>query len=47
MRGAFGDVQYSIDDGYLIIHTDGGDVMIGQEELQELRSVIDEVLEDE
>lgn len=47
MRGEFGDVSYSVDDGYLILHTDAGDVMIGPEELEELADVIKEVLEDE
>lgn len=45
MRGEFGDVSYSVDDGYLILHTDAGDVMIGQEELEELAEVIQELLD--
>lgn len=47
MCGEFGDVLYSVDDGYLILYIDVGDVMIGLEELEELVDVIKEVLEDE
>lgn len=47
MRGDFGDVSYTVDDGYLILHTDAGDVMIGIEELEELSNVIKEILDND
>lgn len=35
-----GDVEYSIEDGYLILHTPSGDVIIPPEDLEELVRII-------
>lgn len=45
MRGAFGDIEFSVEGDYLILHTDMGDVMIGPEELEMLHDVIEGMLE--
>tara|TARA_R110000851_G_scaffold200201_2_gene351337 strand:- start:125 stop:268 length:144 start_codon:yes stop_codon:yes gene_type:complete len=42
-----GDIGYSVEDGYLILHTHSGDVMIGPEDLEDLLPIIQELLENE
>lgn len=42
-----GDIEYAVDDGYLILYTQSGDIMIPKEDLEELVTVILEVLSDE
>ena len=41
-----GDISYSTDDGYLVLHTQSGDIMIPTEDLEELALVIGELLND-
>lgn len=47
MRGEFGDVSYSVDDGHLILHTYAGGVMICPEVIEELADVIQQEIEHE
>lgn len=47
MQTLSGDIEYSVDDNHLTLHTDMGDVMIGPEELEVLADVIREILENE
>jgi hypothetical protein len=46
MHGNSGDIEYSVEDGYLILHTDMGDVMVGPEDMEDLIEAMQEVLED-
>lgn len=46
MRGNSGDIEYTVEDGYLVLHTDMGDVMIGLEDMEVLIEVMQGVLED-
>jgi hypothetical protein len=45
MKTLSGDIDYSTEDGYLVLHTQSGDVFISPEDLEELQSVIKEMLE--
>jgi hypothetical protein len=47
MHGSSGDIEYVVEDGYLVLHTDMGDVNIGPEDMEDLIRVMQEVLEDE
>ena len=47
MHGNSGDIEYTVEDGYLVLHTDMGDVMIGPEAMEDLIRVMQGVLDDE
>jgi len=47
MHGNSGDIEYTVEDGYLVLHTDMGDVMIGPEDMEDLIRVMQGVLDDE
>lgn len=42
-----GDVNFSVEGEYLILHTESGDVIIGPEDLEDLARVIVGMLDDE
>ena len=45
MNSLNGDVSYTVETEYLVIHTDSGDIMIGIEEAEELHNLLGEMLE--
>ncbi len=46
MHSKSGDIEYTVEDGYIILHTDMGDVMIGPEDIEGMIEVMQEVLDD-
>lgn len=47
MKGNSGDIEYVEEDGYLVLHTDMGDVNIGPEDMEDLIRVMQGILDDE
>ena len=47
MRGELGDISYTVEDEYLILHTDMGDVFINVEEMEGLIKVMQGMIDDE
>lgn len=47
MKTLSGDIDYSVEGEYLILHTQSGDVIIPPEDLEELNVVIEGILGDE
>lgn len=47
MHGNSGDIEYTVEDGYLVLHTDMGDVMVGPEDMEDLIATMQEMLDDE
>ncbi|MCP3656678.1 MAG: hypothetical protein GY766_17570 [Herbaspirillum sp.] len=47
MKGNSGDIEYTVEDGYLVLHTDMGDVMIGLEDMEGLIEVMQGIVDDE